>query len=458
MRRACLSFFVCPSSSGGRTVVGALALMSLLAMAACGDNASPELPGVDSGEDERTVLRVVTYPWIPDAGGDGFAALTRFIEEDFEDKFPDIDLQLRPIADSFGVYDLDADDGGAGPLTRWLTNEPTSSPTHGDNDGYHLVEIDTLLLGDIHERGLIAEWSDIDDGDWHEAAKQAVDIDGSILGVPRFLCGHFIMSREPAITAANNVDELLSALDSLDGDTRRLSGNFLGSWNSAALYIDAWIDTYPESAPIQAFGAQSGTLDLDPEVLADLDALSLRCDMDGQNWCLDGTYDDYSDPDRAAKEFGRGLAASTFGYSERLHYIIKESQGAGLSIDDIGISSVPMGDGSKPILFADAFVMRRDCDEVCRDAAMTFVHYMNDPETHEAIMLSRDSGEDLIPRYLIPATLSALSDSDLADDPFYAAIREQIRDGRAFPNRDFYSNKDAVECELLEVWGVDTCE
>lgn len=431
----------------GRGVPYTLVLASALAALGCGGS-----------EDDRTVLRVVSYPWIPDAGDDGFVRLTRFLEEDFESRFPDIDLQLRPVGDSFGVYELEADDGGPGKLVQWLTNEPVSSATHGDTDGYHLVEVDTLLLGDIHERQLIAEWADIDTGDWHDAGRDAVTIDGQILGVPRLLCGHFIMSRDPSLTSAATVDELIAGLDALGADKQKLSGNFLGSWNSAALYVDAWVDTYPQAPIAEVFAEQSGMIALDEGVMQDLEDLGETCSFSGENWCMDGTYYNDPDPNRAASELGRGEVHATFGYSERLHYIVKEGQQAGVPVDDITIASMPMGMGSRPVLFADAFVMRKGCDGACQEAALAFVHYMNDAETQEAIMLSRDSGEDLVPRYLLPATKSALTDTELASDPFYIAIREQIEGGKAYPNQGFYTSKDPVRCELLRFWGVGECE
>lgn len=439
-----------PESVGFRAItrsgaLGVSLILSALAVSGCADT-------------DRTVLRVVTYPWIPDAGEDELEGLTRFLEQDFEDKFPDIDLQLRPIIDSFGVYEIEADDGGPGTLVEWLTNEPVSSEQHGDQDGYHLVEVDTLVLGELVDRQLIATWPEIETEDWHDAGHAAVSIDAQIYGVPRMLCGHFIISREPAVTSASSVVELITELDALGTDTRKLSGSFLGSWNFPALYVDAWRDSYPDAPIAQAFGPEPGSVALDEAVMQDMKDLSERCSFAGENWCLDGTYDDYTDPARAAHELARGEAHALLGYSERLHHIVAESRRSGIDVGDLTIASIPMGDASHPILFADAFVMRQDCDQACRDAAMAFVHYMNAPETQEAIMLSRDSGEGLVPRYLLPATKSAMTDTALADDPFYVSLQEQIETGHAYPNQGFYPVKDAAECELLSFWDLEGCE
>lgn len=416
------------------------------------------LGACDGNAGERTVLRVISYPWIPDAGDDGFQRLTAHLEADFESRFPDIDLQLRPIADSFGVYEVEDDTGGPGQLVRWLTDDIIASDDHQVESGYHLVEIDTLMLDQLDTRGIIRAWPAVDTSDWHPAGQQAATIDGRLLGVPRLLCGHFVISRDPDVLAATTVDELITALQALPGDRRRLAGDFLGSWDATALYLDAWQDTYPDAPLSDAFGPD-GMLALDQGVLDGMKALAQECDFADANPCIDGTYDNWMDPDRAAREFGRGEAHALMGYTERLHYVLRASQEQDIDTDDLGITSIPMGSGSKPVLFADVYVMRADCDARCQEAAIAFVSYMNAPETQEYVMMSRDAGDGSIPRYLIPATRSALTDTVLAEDPFYIFIREAIEgDIPAFPNQGFYAVKDQASCVIEESLGAAACE
>ena len=86
----------------------------------------------------RFQLRVSLYPWIPNP-----TSFFQWIEADFEAKHPDIDLVVRPLAKSFGLADLayEPDQTAAA-----LTDE--SNP-----DFQHLVELDTLILGALAQRG-----------------------------------------------------------------------------------------------------------------------------------------------------------------------------------------------------------------------------------------------------------------------------------------------------------------
>ncbi|MEM9490531.1 MAG: hypothetical protein AAGC55_15395, partial [Myxococcota bacterium] len=157
------------------------------------------------------------------------------------------------------------------------------------------------------------------------------------------------------------------------------------------------------------------------------------------------------------RAFGRGDSQALFGYSERLHYILQEARATGAS-EDIGIASIPLGQGSLPIMFADAFVVRADCDERCREAAHAFASYMNEPAIQEYVLASKDAGEDGIPRYLLPATNSAYTDTELAQNPFYATLYEQIATSRAFLNEGFYKVKDAASCQISAALGAAPCE
>ena len=108
-------------------------------------------------------------------------------------------------------------------------------------------------------------------------------------------------------------------------------------------------------------------------------------------------------------------------------------------------------------MFADAYVMRVDCDASCREAASKFTAFMNDPEIQEYVLASKDAGADGIPRYLLPATHSAFTDTELADDPLYASLYDMISNGRAYPNRNFYKVKDAASCSIWSALGAEPC-
>ena len=111
--------------------------------------------------------------------------------------------------------------------------------------------------------------------------------------------------------------------------------------------------------------------------------------------------------------FAAGKTAAMFGYSERL-FLIRRSAPQ----DHFHFSSAPIGNGNHPLLFTDAFVLRKDCDQRCEAAARAFAEYMNSARTHEWILMSSDAAKPTAPRYLLPATLSAFKAAEVRRDPY----------------------------------------
>ena len=72
--------------------------------------------------------------------------------------------------------------------------------------------------------------------------------------------------------------------------------------------------------------------------------------------------------------------------------------------------------------------------------------------------MSRDAGEDSIPRYLLPATRSAFTETELAKDRFYVELNKQIRDAKSYPNQNFYKVKDEAKCQIYTSLKAQPCE
>ena len=113
-------------------------------------------------------------------------------------------------------------------------------------------------------------------------------------------------------------------------------------------------------------------------------AFSKQCETGGKNPCIDGAFDDN---DLSAQQFALGKSDAFLGYSERLNYMLRQ----GANAKRIRISSAPLGEGKRPVVFVDAFVVRRQgCDAACWQAAAKLAAYMNAPETQEWVLMSRD--------------------------------------------------------------------
>jgi thiamine pyridinylase len=357
-------------------------------------------------------LHVALYPYIPDAASDSYRGLLERIETEFEARHPSVDLRLAPMdPKSASFYDLDS-------LRTMLTARP-------EEGGFDVVEVDAALLGDLVDHGLVGPWSDPPQRtDWHPAALEAVTLDGRTYGVPHWLCGHFVFARDTAITRAATAAQLAAALRGATPDTPGLAAKFSGDWDLTALYLDAWVDTYGGASLSAALPPT------DSVVLGSLRAIVRECRAGNDNPCLaDGPYG--ASAEAAARAFGRRQVDAFIGFSEHLHPMLQ------LASNDPGISlsAAPLGRSQRPVVFVDALVMRAGCQGPCERAARAFAAYLNLPETQEWIVMAGDAGAAAIPRYLMPATLSAYRQPALAADPYYPAIFQAAEAAIPFPNR-----------------------
>lgn len=393
--------------------------LTFTSLAGCGDNLDPIADPDASPAPAPFALRAVMYPYIPNGPDDAEASLVTRLEAELEDARPDIDLEVALSWDA-DPYQLDD-------LERWLT---TTDPA----EAVHVVEVDALILGQLAAQGLIAEWPALPDAaDFVPAARDTVTLDGKVYGVPHWVCGHLVISRDPEIARAATASALLDALATGEPDRAGISGTYLGSWNAVSLYTDAWVDAHGPDGLIASYSEP-----LEEDVLADMRAVARTCARDGENPCLgDEFHDDF---DAAARAFVEGEYQATFGYSERLHFMVN----AGVEPTELHLGSISFGAGNTPVLFADAFVVRKDCTGACWEAAQAFIEHAVAVDTYRWMLLNQDAPGEA-PRYLMPARATAFDDAAIAADPLYQQIENAIEGGVAYPSRGFPVADDARE-------------
>ena len=372
----------------------------------------------------QTTLKVALFPYIPDSAQDQYQTLLTRIEREFETENPNIDLVLKPLnPDEEGFYDLET-------LKQWLSNST-------NKNGYHIVEIDTLLLGDLVKANVAKTWNNPENiQDWYPVGLKAVTINRNIYGIPHLLCGHFIFSRNEEVAKSKSVDQLLTILNSITPDIPNVAGDLTGSWNLPALYLDTWADTYGIKEINSALSPQ-----LNPVVMTSFQKFAKDCQVGENNPC----FDKYSDIDTGAEAFINNQVDTFFGYSERLNYILKNS-----SNQDIQIGSLPLAENSNPILFVDALVLRKDCDDTCQNAANKFAAYLDNPQTQEWILSSKDAGENTTPRYLIPATYSAFQTTSLRQNRYYQILAQVVNNAASYPNSGFPGVRKKLKQLIME--------
>lgn len=389
---------------------------SCSAMSSCTQN-------VDSDKMGNMVLKVALFPYLPDTVGDKFKSLLDYITKEFKKVRPDVTLNLHPMDPNVDFYNLNT-------LSTLLA---------ADGTGWDVVEVDTVLLGDLVNAGLIIPQylTANDKYDWQPATITAVQFNGASYAYPHLMCGFFIFTFEDQVAAATTLDKLIIALGNTPTDSYRLVGNMKSSWGLPALWISSFQDDNPSERDMRAFALH----DYEHLNFDSIKQLAGLCRKTGDvNDCLNGKF---KDNDEAAKLFATKKTKAMFGYSERLFPILTHGQPE--DKDKIKVIPLPAGyNNNQPDFFTDAFVFRRQMLPNTLDAAKSFVKFMATPHMQAAVVASGDSSSNTtIPRYLLPMSKSAYDEGRLHDDPFYQKYFRNLN-GFPYPTVGFYNTRTAL--------------
>jgi thiamine pyridinylase len=307
------------------------------------------------------------------------------------------------------------------------------------------MEIDTQLLGDLVLAGVITPFSPAGTDNLFDVGMRAVTFEGQVYGVPHLLCGHFLFARDPSLLEGQGQSGLLQKLASDGDDGVDLVGDFEGSWTLPSLYLDAWMDRNPGGDPAKAF--KDALTQPDPSVVADLASMIKLCGPLDRNVCFSGKFNSLPSKMDGAEvliaPFAISHANTYVGYSESLHYIRRFPRN-----ENVAVRSAPLGDGDNPILFTDAFVVGKNCGADCQSAAAKFVAFMNSDATMAYLLLGKDIKNNTVPRYLLPATKSAFSIPEIAQDQTYTRFKTDIVRAVAYPNSGIEANRKAVRKKI----------
>lgn len=401
-----------------RSLVVCLLVPFLAACATTSGARSETAPG------ERTVLKAVLFGYIPDSAGDKFKSLVLRLEQGFETQAPGVDLQLVLDPD-IDVYDFA--DGGT--LSKLLG---------AGAEAVQVVEVDTLLLGQLVSKGWIQPVTLPDAGNFPQA-QQAVTVNGSTYGAPTYLCSNVIYARSPQLSSATDAKALLSILAAIKPGTTPLVSNYAGSWTLPGVYVDAWADTNGTDGLERAYAPV-----LDQKTMDSFSLVVDSCQSASKsNPCLDGTYKENTKPEEA---FASGSANGYLGYTERLFHI----RHANPQLPLPAVISDPIGAASHPTEFVDALVFNPRCTGACLDAAKRFAAYMSSVAVRNVIAFSQDGPPGTLPRYLLQANESFYSSEPAASDPMYTAFKPIVAAAQPFPNTGFPESRKPLQSELMK--------
>ena len=380
-------------------------------------------------------LRVAIYPYIPDLAGDSFKSLTDFITEEYKKISPGVDID---ITCDWDPYNLDK-----------------MNSTYLKLDGFDVLEVDTIILGEFVENLLALDGIFPVNGDiFLPSAVDSVKIKETLYGVPTLQCASFLTElkaqESPPIledwTSYNKMDHVMK------GAGVRLFGDFCGSYTLPLFYLDAYIDKY---GPVNLQnGIESNPAD-DPKLMANMSSfMSYGTADNGSNPTTDGTY--HRDSKQMINDIADSDHAFVYGYSELLAQVQKASASKDKRKSILNSVSAPLDQANYLLTYTDAVVVnssRYNGGSPQRaDAIKDFVTFYTDLKLRTQYALGEDlPKEDVCPRYVLPACKDFYSEEIVVSYPYYGMLRKALERSTPAPNHDFYGQKDRLNTELKQV-------
>ncbi|MEG4351552.1 hypothetical protein QUA74_17595 [Microcoleus sp. LAD1_D3] len=375
-----------------------------------------------TGQAQQT-LSVLLYPYLPTTLEANFQPMVKRIVNEFQHKNPQI------LLNAVMTQDLEYD-----------TYTYSNLPNILGKNGFDLVELDTLMLGDAVDNHLILPASQaISTSKFWPVGLEASTYNNQLYGFPTWLCSYFLFGRDPDILQVKSVPELINYLSHKPAVKPRLIANFNSDWNAIGFYLDGYTDLFGFDHVTEALEKP-----LAPQVMNNLVEISAECAVNGTNGCVNNYYN--QDPSAGYQDFLAG-ASSFIGFSENSFYIrLSDPQKLPLFA-----TPAPYGQELKPLVFADSLVMNssRCNNQNCQANGVKFIDYMSSVDTKLWIAFSEDLDSGTPPRRSLPAIKAFYSQPRVQQDELYPQFAPVVKNQNAnFPNSISENKKIAMYQEF----------
>lgn len=404
-----------------------------------------------ASDSKQRKLKVGIYPYIPDIKGDQYKSLLTWIEKTFEEQNPDIDLTV--FSPPYNVVDI--------------YNPENISSYFKTTDAAHILEIDTVILSDTVDTGVIAE---IDRNKYGLSTDiylpfslEAATVNGAYYAVPTYICGNFLMgintnqtdtSTCPLSNGKDSFEKLDSILNQCKTDMLKpprkitLLGNVEGSYTLPLFYVDAYIDKYGADS---VYDVIYNPLKILPEleIASNLAKYLGFCLYENQDFDIDGcvcSNGTVGDLDDLTNKIIGGESITAYGYSEFSGYFLQRAADMGVEIDIYDIIAPPFSDQNHFLMFTDGLIINKEkLTPDTQPDVDAFIQFYTSLTTRLSIAFGDDISGSNPARYLLQARSDFYSDSRVTGDDIYAKLSPFLQHAVAAPNKDFYQEKDFLE-------------
>jgi hypothetical protein len=345
-------------------------------------------------------LKVGLYPYLPDSCQDEFEAFENRIEQEFEGLYPHIDLILRPLNQTGSFYDY--------PYLENLLNE------------YDILETDSIYLGRLIHEGLITPWAQnpCESVAWQAMPQQLCE-ETNHHSWPHWQCGYFLFGQPQNLTGVHDLGSFEARLNQVPESKIPLIINLYGKANLSNIYMDALTDQSSAVHPDRETNATLATTLSAIETLA-----NYTCTPKGYNPAIQGLYNQH--PKIGSLLFAEQKALYYIGYAEDYASIKAFLPNQTLPIAAI---HAPWGPFHNPTLAVDSLVLSKKSPQEAQAAALLFAQYLTHPSTYQWMVLGEDCPHQAKGRYLLPASMSAYTESKIGETPVMLDYYKAIQNG-----------------------------
>ena len=398
---------------------------------------------------ESSPLRVAIFPYIPDLAGDELAGLRQYIADQFKSV---TGLKVEVYTKGVNPYDLDA------LQSTYLTD---------GKDAYDLMEVDTVLLGELVEAGLLQPLDGYEPTDvFAPSAVHSVTYSGHVYGVPTLQCANFLMElkdkeRYPKLPLLNDwssFDQLKNTLKSAEaksGHKIPLVGNFRGSWVLPMFYLDAYIDKHGKGSVYEGINAEELDQDLIGELKVFTDFGKLP---DGKNPGTDPKV--RKGPNWLVEEVVDTKHVLMYSYSESMCEALQKAAEKKGYKQTLRIVSPPLDKYNLLLTYTDAVVVNKSkfksSDSQRAAVIKKFVEFYTSLDFRTKFAFGNDLPPSVFyPRYVLPARKAFFTETDAANDEYYKQFHDALQHSVAAPNHKIYSKRKALQKKLETALGMN---
>ena len=404
-------------------------------------------------------LRVAIYPWIPDLSYNNHKNLKQWIENTFEAANPEIDLQVS--TPDYDIYDISV-------LKAHLTDDSTAP---------HVMEIDTMLLGEVAKKGLIdslnPETYDLNgEGNYLPFTLTAVTYDDKYYAVPTYICGNFLMGINrcnvnrtcPIEDGVASYDDLNNILNQCKENlmfpprVRILTGSLEGSWTLPSLYIDAYIDHH--DGPEAVYDAMKSEVESQSAVIANMKSFIEFCTSDDCNKCYHGDFGSLSSMVTSIVEDKQTITG--YSFSEYIGEYLQYASNNCMEVNVYDIIAPPLGPKNNFLMYTDALVVNKalaSSEPTSQKDVETFITFYSKLTTRLSIAFGYDLPEPHPARYLMQARSDFYATELVLADPIYSKLKESLKYAVAAPNHKFYKRRAKMEQAIIDALNIqDNCQ